>query len=73
MAKTQSVSVQATAKEVLPALGLAFVVDESGSMWGVTKSTSGTGLESLQAGSRVQLTLSRHAGYSLVQSYQRLD
>ncbi len=72
-ATTRSMSVQATAREVLPSFGLAFVEDDAGSIWGVTKSTAGPGLSTLQPGARLQLALRRQDGYSLVESYQRLD
>lgn len=61
--------VTATAREVLPRFGLAFLVDDQDTTWTVTRSMEGPGLHTLQAGQRVRLTLDHHAEFSLVRAY----
>lgn len=66
-------TVTVTTQEVLPTFGLAFVVDDAKTIWGITRSAEGPGLQMLQRGSRLQVSLERHHGYSLVRSYRLLD
>jgi hypothetical protein len=75
MAAAQSTRriVKATAQEVLPRFGLAFVVDEHDTTWAITKSTDGPGLDTLQAGQRIQLTLEHHPDFSVVSQYDQLN
>lgn len=68
-----SMHVTATVEEVLPQIGLAYLSDESSRTWAVTKSTRGSGLAALQAGQRVDLTIDRHADFSVVSDYSPLD
>lgn len=49
--------VMATAHEVLPKFGLAFLVDDHDATWTVTRSTEGPGLETLRTGQRAILLL----------------
>jgi hypothetical protein len=74
MSPTQPIhhSVTATAHEVLPKFGLAFVVDDQNTTWAVTRSTDGPGLDALRTGQRVQLTLDHHPDFSVVRSYDPL-
>lgn len=65
--------VTATAEEVLPGFGLAFLVDENHKSWAVTKSTAGPGLSSLRRGQRVKLTLDHHPRFSVVRAYVPID
>jgi hypothetical protein len=64
--------VTATAQEVLPKFGLAFVVDDQDTTWAVTRSTDGPGLDALRTGQRVQLKLDHHPEFSVVRSYDPL-
>ncbi len=65
--------VTVTTQEVLPAFGLAFVVDDTNTTWGITRSAEGPGLQTLERGSRLQVSLERHDGFSLVRSYRQLS
>lgn len=65
--------VTATASEVLPKFGLAFLVDDTNKTWAITKSTHGPGLDRLQSGQRVQLALSHFPGFSVVSEYAPLN
>jgi hypothetical protein len=69
----QGFTVLATAKEVMPKFGLAFVADDEDTVWGLTHTTPGPGLSAIEPGKRVRLTVRRYPRYSLVESYQRLD
>lgn len=59
----------ATAQEVLPKFGLAFLVDDQGTTWTVTRSTEGPGLQALRAGQGVELTLNHFTALSFVRTY----
>lgn len=66
----------ATVTEVLPSVGLAYVVAEDSSTWAVTKSTKSTndsGFPTLTGGRRVQLTVTHHPNFSLVSAYSVVD
>ena len=65
--------VMATAQEVLPKFGLAFLIDDDDTTWTVTRSTKGPGLGTLRRGQRVRLTLDHHPDFSLVRSYDPLQ
>ncbi|MEN9891022.1 MAG: hypothetical protein RLY78_1317 [Pseudomonadota bacterium] len=56
---------QVTVEEVLPATGLAYVKDENQRSWALTRSTPGTGLEQLQPGQLLSVSVRRlqHAEY----------
>lgn len=66
---TQS-DILATAHEVLPKFGLAFVVDDTKATWAITHHMDGPGLDALRPGQRVQLTVAHHADFSVVRAYQ---
>ena len=61
--------VTATAHEVLPRFGLAFLIDDDDTTWTVTRSTEGPGLHALRTGQRVRLTLDHHPGFTVVRTY----
>lgn len=63
----------AVVQEVLPQLGLAYVRDDTGASWGVTRSTPGVGLEKLRPGQHVQVTLQHHADFTVASGYTPLD
>jgi len=65
--------VVAVVQEVLPRLGLAYVRDDTGSSWGLTRSTPGVGLERLRPGQRVQVTLLHCADFTMASGYTPLD
>jgi len=62
--------VAATAHEVLPKFGLAFVIDDDDTTWTITRNMSGPGLDALRAGQRVRLTLDHHPAFSVVRTYE---
>ncbi len=66
-------TVTATAIEVLPSFGIAYLIDDHDMAWAVTKSTRGQGLQSLRPGQRVELTLDYDRDFSLVSAYRTLD
>lgn len=61
--------VTATALDVLPKFGVAFLVDDRDTTWTVTKCTEGPGLQTLRPGQRVRLTLDHHPQFSVVRTY----
>ncbi len=63
----------ATAYEVLPQFGMAFLVDDQETTWTITKAMQGPGLDTLRAGQRIELTLEHQAGFKLVRAYQPLN
>lgn len=65
--------VVAVVEEVLPTLGLAYMVDDAHCRWAVTRSTPGSGIQSLDEGRRVSLTISRHDDFELASDYAPLD
>jgi hypothetical protein len=66
-------TVLATALEVLPNFGIAYLVDDQDGAWAVTKSTPGEGLHTLALGQRVRLTVDHTHDLGLVSGYQTLD
>lgn len=68
-----SSKVTAFVTEVLPSLGLAYLVASDKSSWAVTKSTQGSGLPALTPGSQVELTVDHHPGFSVVSAYSVTD
>ncbi len=70
--QTHKALVTATAFEILPRFGLAFLVDDQQTTWTVTRSTDGPGLDALRSGQRVQLTLDHHSDFSVVSAYAPL-
>lgn len=59
-------TVVATVYQVMPKLGLAYVADDKGTEWAVTKSTQGMALHELTVGGRVRLVVERHPKFSVV-------
>jgi hypothetical protein len=70
---TDRSQVMATAQEVLPQFGLAFVIDDRQATWAITKSMEGPGLDALRTGQRVQLMLDHHPDFSVVRAYAPQD
>jgi hypothetical protein len=66
-------TVQATVTEVMPLFGLAYLSGDDARAWTVTKSTPGSGLDTLRPGMRVDLDVSRHNDFSVVSGYAPLD
>lgn len=64
-------TVHATVSEIWPATGLAFLAGDDGIEWTVTRSTRGFGLENLDVGSRVRLTLDSFEAHKFVRAYDR--
>jgi hypothetical protein len=65
--------VNATVELVLPRTGLAYLVDETARSWAVTKSMPGVGIETLQPGQRLTLTVVQHRDFALVSEYAELN
>ena len=65
--------VTATAHEVVPEFGLAYLVDDDETIWAETRSTRGPGLQAHLAGQRVKLTLDHHPSFSVVHNYDPLS
>ena len=61
--------VMATAHEVLPKFGLAFLIDDHNTTWTITRNMEGPGLHTLHTGQRVLLTLDHQADFSVVRAY----
>jgi hypothetical protein len=59
----------ATAHEVLPKFGLAFLIDDHGTTWTITRNMEGPGLHALHPGQRVRLTLDHHPKFSVVRTH----
>lgn len=64
-------TVQATVSEIWPTTGLAFLAGDDGIEWTVTRSTPGFGLEGLDIGSRVRLTIDSFGAHQFVREYDR--
>jgi hypothetical protein len=62
----------ATVVEVLPRLGLVYVVDDRQRTWGITRATPGGEIESLCPGDRVQAEAERVQVGSLIRRYSKL-
>lgn len=63
----------AKVEELLPKLGLAFVVDEAAHSWGVTRSTLGCQFEALAPGRRVRLLVQSNQSYSVVRECRLME
>jgi hypothetical protein len=61
----QPAIVEAITLEVLPTFGLAYAEDGERTACALTKSTPGPGLQPLQPGQRLRLTLDQVAGFSM--------
>lgn len=59
--------------EILPRLGVAYLHDDVGRSWGVTRSTPGVGLDRLHCGQRLRLSLKQHGSFTLASGYIPLD
>lgn len=57
--------VTATAQEVLPEFGQAFLIDDHETTWAITRNMEGPGLDTVRTGQRVQLTLDHHPDFSV--------
>lgn len=73
LASDETRRVIATVQEVLPQLGLAYVMDEHECCWGITRCTPGAALDQLAAGAQVQLTIEHHQGFALASSWSPLS
>jgi hypothetical protein len=67
------IKVLATTHEVLPTFGLAFLVDDQGINWTITKNMDGPGLHTLKVGQCVELMLEHHSDFSVVRAYAPKD
>jgi len=65
--------VSATVQLVLPRTGLAFLVDETEGSWAVTKSMRGVGIDALEPGQRLQLTVVHYQDFAVVSEYAELN
>ncbi len=65
--------ITAVVQEVWLITGLAYVEDEDRRTWGITRSTPGVGLQNLQPGQRIDLTVVEHDAFDLVGAYAPLN
>lgn len=61
--------ITAVVQDVWPITGLAYVMDEGQRTWGITRTTPGVGLQYLQPGQRIDLTVVDHDTFDLVSAY----
>lgn len=66
---TSTSTITATVEDVMPEVGLAYLVGDDHRDWTVTRSTRGGGLDSLEAGQRVKLTVEQHQRFAVVRDY----
>lgn len=62
--------VTATVTKLLPKTGIAYLDGDAKGSWAITRSTLGSGLESLHEGQRVRLALTRHMRTTFVKAYR---
>lgn len=65
-------TVDARVVDVLPQLGLAYVVDDEAHSWGVTRSTTGGQFNDLSPGCRVRLKVQDCTSFSVVRECELL-
>jgi hypothetical protein len=65
--------VTATVTKLLPKMGIAYLDGDAMDSWVITRSTLGSGLESLHEGQRVRLALTRHVCTTFVKAYAPLS
>lgn len=65
-------TVDARVEDVMPKLGLAYVVDDAAHTWGVTRCTSGARFDELAPGQRVRLRVQDCAAFSVVRECRLL-
>ncbi|MDP4302829.1 hypothetical protein [Leptothrix discophora] len=58
----------ATVLDVMPQVGLAYLEDGEGVVWGVTRSTPGVAFDTLAIGLRLRLAITRQGSHALVAS-----
>lgn len=59
-------TVKAVTNEVLPTVGIAYLVDDDQHTWTVTRSNSGLTFDKLQPGTVCNLTIDHYDHYALV-------
>lgn len=64
---------QATVEGVLPSTGLAYLTDDRGGHWTVTRGMAGVGVANLSPGQRLDLEVEHHKEFSIVSAYAPLD
>ncbi|MEY8688553.1 MAG: hypothetical protein AB9M53_01560 [Leptothrix sp. (in: b-proteobacteria)] len=62
-------TVHAKTLQVLPLLGLAYLIDDHQREWTLTRSTAGPGLQHLHPGQQLSLQVKSDSAYSLVVAY----
>lgn len=66
-------TLDAKVEELLPMLGLAYVVDQKAQAWGVSRSTPGSKFDALAPGRRVRLLIQSNQHYSVVRECRLID
>lgn len=66
-------TLDAKVEELLPMLGLAFVVDEASHAWGVSRATPGSQFDALAPGRRVRLLIQSNQSYSVVRECRLVE
>jgi hypothetical protein len=65
--------VKGTIEMVLPRTGLVYLMDESEQTWVVTKGTKGVGIDALEPGQHLMLTVAQYPDFAVVSEYAPLD
>jgi len=71
--KAKPSHVVAVVTQVLPATGLAYLSGHDGRSWAVSRATLGAGLDTLEPGQRVGLTIAHHENFDVVAEYGSLQ
>ena len=66
-------TVNATTSEVLPTMGLAYLIDENSTTWAITRQDTGVSFDSLKPGKAVRLTVAHYDRFSLVDHCEALN
>jgi hypothetical protein len=66
-------TMRATTSEVLPTMGLAYLVDEHSRTWAVTRQDTGEEFDALAPGTPVRITVTHYDKFSLVDHCETLN
>jgi hypothetical protein len=66
-------TMNATTSEVLPTMGLAYLVDEHSRTWAVTRQDTGEDFDALEPGKPVRITVTHYDKFSLVDHCETLN
>ena len=66
-------TVNATTSEVLPTMGLAYLIDENSRTWAITRQDTGASFDALAPGKAVRITVAHYDKFSLVDHCETLN